>query len=322
MIPVIIINGPLGSGKTTLIHEILKNHIDAKKTLWLKTEFGSESIDDRLLRDTGVQTKSLTGGCICHVLLSELDGVLGQVEQMSDIDQIIIETSGMSHPVPVVQTIERHSYFTVAQTVLVVDVAHAHEDTYPKPMILPVGVTPPYDRIIFNKYPPALSISEEGALEKTLDPWFAGVYNIIEKIHIPVIDNKNSESFEAFSVWGKSLHESIRVALLEPPKSIKVGQMNLHEDGASEDHEGDMEALSFHIPANSITARQTVENYSKNVSRWAIRIKGVFQTSEHVWEFFNWSRGDGVWSKLSSESEGQLLIVIGHDLKNVPKFNE
>ncbi|MBH41901.1 MAG: hypothetical protein CL685_04270 [Candidatus Magasanikbacteria bacterium] len=47
-----------------------------------------------------------------------------------------------------------------------------------------------------------------------------------------------------------------------------------------------------------------LSSYSKKVSRWAIRIKGVFQTSENVWEFFNWTRGEGAWSKLSLESGG------------------
>lgn len=320
MIPICIINGPLGSGKTTLIHSLLTlQAVDPQKTLWLKTEFGDESIDEFMLQDTNVQTQSLTGGCICHVLLSELDGVLRTIEKNEHVDYIIIETSGMSHPAPVTQTIERHPYFRVAHIALVVDVMHAHKDTYPKPMQLPGETQKPYDLIVFNKYPQSLSAQEEGTLDKVLDPWYDGVYSFIEKIRIASIDTKSVRNH--ISPWGEMLAKAMFTAQLQSPKHIDTKEaqpVNIGDHDELEDHEGDMDVLSFHSSADKITTKREVESFAKNVSENVIRIKGVFRTSSDTWEFFNWSRGDGSWSLLPDSSEGQVMLVIGHNIKTDP----
>lgn len=321
MLPVIVINGPLGSGKTTLIHSLLKKHINAKKTLWLKTEFGDQSIDEYILSDTGVQTKSLTGGCICHVLLSKLDSVLTQIESVEDVEQVIIETSGMSHPAPVTQAIERHPQFRVAQAVLVVDTTHAHDDNYPKPMILPVGTSAPYDLIIFNKYNLSLSAEEEGELEKVLDPWFAGVYSFIEKLHIP----NNTDSPTAFDTnidsWAEQLHVAMHTALVQSPRNISGAEIKEVDEESTEDHEGDMDVFTFHFESDKIMPREKIETYASSLPAHVVRVKGIFHTKEGSWEFFNWVRGSGTWSPLDSAAGSQLLLVMGKHLTDRNQFS-
>ena len=315
MLPVIIINGPLGSGKTTLIHALLKKHIDAKRTLWLKTEFGDESIDEYVLEDTKVQTKALTGGCICHVLLSELDGVLSQIEAMQDIDQIIIETSGMSHPVPVVQTIERHPGFLVAHVSLIVDTLHAGESNYPKPMKLPSGTTPPYDVIIFNKYRINLSVQEEGQLEKNLDPWFDGVYETTEKVNIPDEQYEANAFAAAMQGWSEQLTKAMHIARMRSPRHIvEAEDKKTVDEEAMEDHEGDMEVLTFHFPADHIITKEKLDTYLAGIPSEVVRIKGVFHTGPDTWEFFNWVRGTGKWTSLEVTPAGQILLVMGHEI--------
>lgn len=316
MLPVIIINGPLGSGKTTLIHTLLQSHIEPTKTLWLKTEFGDESIDEYILQDTQVQTKALTGGCICHVLLSELDGVLSQIEALQDIDQVIIETSGMSHPVPVTQTIERHPEFLVAHTTLVVDVAHVGESNYPRPMVLPDGGAAPYEMILFNKYDTTLSIPEEGELEKVLDPWFAGVYSFIEKLQVPDKTNNESLFTERVAAWAAELTSAMHAARLQSPRHIIDTSAPEVDEEAMEDHEGDMDVLTFHIPADHIVSKKTIETYVITVPSDVVRIKGVFRTGEDTWEFYNWVRGTGNWTPLDVTPAGQIFLVMGHDIKD------
>lgn len=316
MIPIIIINGPLGSGKTTLIHTLLRKHINAKKTLWLKTEFGDESIDEYVLQDTQVQTKALTGGCICHVLLSELDGVLTQIEALPDIEQIIIETSGMSHPIPVTQTIERHPEFLVAHTSLIVDVLHAHEENYPKPMMLPNGVSAPYNTIVFNKYNTRISPQQEGELDKILDPWYAGVYSFIEKIQIPDKQQDKNLFEERIQNWAMQLTQAMQTSRVRSPKHIeKIKKMPEVDEEEMEDHEGDMDVLTFHIAADHIVSKETINAYAEGLPKDVIRVKGVFHTAPETWEFFNWVRGSGNWSTLDVSPAGQILLVMGHDIE-------
>jgi G3E family GTPase len=316
MIPVIIINGPLGSGKTTLIHTLLQTALPAERTIWLKTEFGDESIDEYVLKDTKVQTLALTGGCICHVLLSELDGVLTQLESLDTIDCVLIETSGMSHPVPVIQTIERHPLFRVAHTAMIVDTLHAGESSYPTPMRLPSESTPPYDVIICNKYPEHLTAQQEGEIEQRLDPWFDGVYAQIEKYIIPIKNTSNTETYTShMSVWGDIIRDAVYTAQLQSPKLYEESKQLIDVDQA-EDHEGDMDVLTFHIDQGHIVSRDRIEAYATGVPKEVVRIKGVFHTAEQTWEFFNWVRGTGDWTLLKESGSigGQILLVIGHDI--------
>lgn len=331
MLPVIVINGPLGSGKTTLIHELLKSHVKAKTTLWLKTEFGEKSVDEYILLDTGVKTQSLTGGCICHVLLSELDDMLTQIEAIDGIERVIIETSGMSHPAPVTQTIERHAAFIVAQAILVVDTKHAYEESYPKPEILAGGAYIPYDLILFNKYNASMTPGEEAALEKTLDPWFDGVYADIEKLRLPSKKEFQQEFENGMGEWAARLIAAMQKAIESSSRSVQDAEAAAkhhdhqreeaehrhHHDGEkheAEDHEGAMQTLVFHLSPDQLVSRQQVEAYAESAALKAVRIKGVFRT-EHGWEFYNWARGSGEWSDLGSQPASQILLVIGHDVK-------
>lgn len=315
MLPVIIINGPLGSGKTTLIHALLKKHINAQKTLWLKTEFGDESVDEYVLADTGVQTAALTGGCICHVLLSQLDGVLTQIEAAQNIDQLIIETSGMSHPAPVIQTIERHPLFRVAHVALIVDVAHAREDSYPKPMILPGEVASPYDVIVLNKYPESLTSHEEGNLGKALDPWFAGVYDGIKKVRVPDLSASEAVYDQHIDAWAQQIVADIANALQQSPKDISDDPLPEYEHEDAEDHEGEIDVLTFHLPADRVTPRSKIDAYVAKLPSQVVRVKGVIHTGPDTWEFFNWVRGTGHWSALDSIPAGQVLLVMGDDIE-------
>ena len=110
-VPVSIITGFLGSGKTTLISSLLRSD-EMRNTALIINEFGEIGIDNLLVKSSVENTLLLENGCVCCSIRGDLSdtiaGLFAQVEN-KDIpyfDLILIETTGLAQPGPIVQTIE------------------------------------------------------------------------------------------------------------------------------------------------------------------------------------------------------------------------
>ncbi len=114
-IPVIVISGFLGSGKTTLLNRLLQH---APKSAVIINEFGSTPIDQQLLREHNVPMSVLAGGCLCCQVRGSLTPVLKNLrmawEAKADkpFDRVIIETSGVANPEPVLDTLIRERWLS------------------------------------------------------------------------------------------------------------------------------------------------------------------------------------------------------------------
>ncbi|MBW4666154.1 MAG: GTP-binding protein [Cyanomargarita calcarea GSE-NOS-MK-12-04C] len=102
--PVTIITGFLGSGKTTLLNEILQNKQDLKVAV-LVNEFGDINIDSQLLVSIDEDMVELSNGCICCTINDGLvDAVYRVLEREDHIDYMVIETTGVADPLPIILT--------------------------------------------------------------------------------------------------------------------------------------------------------------------------------------------------------------------------
>jgi G3E family GTPase len=102
--PVTIITGFLGSGKTTLLNQILQNKQDLKVAV-LVNEFGDINIDSQLLVSTDEDMVELSNGCICCTINDGLvDAVYRVLEREERIDYMVIETTGVADPLPIILT--------------------------------------------------------------------------------------------------------------------------------------------------------------------------------------------------------------------------
>eukprot|EP00195_Chlamydomonas_chlamydogama_P016259 CAMPEP_0202896786 /NCGR_PEP_ID=MMETSP1392-20130828/5715_1 /ASSEMBLY_ACC=CAM_ASM_000868 /TAXON_ID=225041 /ORGANISM="Chlamydomonas chlamydogama, Strain SAG 11-48b" /LENGTH=442 /DNA_ID=CAMNT_0049582253 /DNA_START=98 /DNA_END=1422 /DNA_ORIENTATION=- len=109
-VPVTIVTGTLGVGKTTLITSLLKEkQQSASNEKWaiLVNEFGSLGIDGALLESkalstsqsgAGVVVKELAGGCLCCVLSAPMAAAVAQLVRTTKPDRLIVEPSGLGHP--------------------------------------------------------------------------------------------------------------------------------------------------------------------------------------------------------------------------------
>jgi G3E family GTPase len=108
-IPVTVLTGFLGAGKTTLLKRFLQTP-EGAGTAVVVNEFGAAGIDDALLRSSAEETVLLGNGCLCCVTRSDLQETLRGLavqRERGDIPafrRVVIETSGLADPSPILQT--------------------------------------------------------------------------------------------------------------------------------------------------------------------------------------------------------------------------
>lgn len=108
--PITLVTGYLGSGKTTLINNILKNDKGYKMAV-IVNDIGEVNIDADLIQKGGVVSSgddslvSLQNGCICCSLNEDLINQILNLVRSQKFDHILIEASGICEPVPIVQSI-------------------------------------------------------------------------------------------------------------------------------------------------------------------------------------------------------------------------
>jgi G3E family GTPase len=108
--PVSVITGFLGSGKTTLINKLLKRP-DMNRVAVIVNEFGEQAIDNDLVEVSSEQMMLLNNGCLCCVLRGDLQETLRDLfvkrrnGDIIDFTRVVIETTGLADPAPVMQTL-------------------------------------------------------------------------------------------------------------------------------------------------------------------------------------------------------------------------
>ena len=134
VIPVTIITGFLGAGKTTLLNRMISDSLLANAALVIN-EFGEAGIDHLLVERSGDGVIELSDGCLCCTIRGELVDTLGdlidrlQTGRIRRFDRIVIETTGLADPVPVLQAVTAHPALShslsLSGVVTVVDAVNA-----------------------------------------------------------------------------------------------------------------------------------------------------------------------------------------------------
>lgn len=168
-----IITGFLGSGKTTLINNLLPLPEMANSAV-LVNEFGQISIDSDLIESKNDDILELTNGCVCCALNEELGPALiefasKRIAEKRPIDRIIIETTGLANAGPIIQIIlddpEVRKYYELDKVITTVDAVHGETNlNMHAESVEQVAVA---DRLLLTKLD-MLSLSEQREKTKQL----------------------------------------------------------------------------------------------------------------------------------------------------------
>ena len=119
-IPLTLISGYLGTGKTTLINNLLRT--TKKRIALLVNDFGDVNIDESLIEARTETVMSIAGGCVCCSYGNELIETLESMSSSDFLpDHIVLEASGIALPSKIIQTISLMNFLSFHGTVLLTD---------------------------------------------------------------------------------------------------------------------------------------------------------------------------------------------------------
>lgn len=135
-IPITVITGFLGSGKTTIILNLIPQLPPGYRLALLKNEFGNLAVDSQLASSSAISgVQELLNGCICCNLVGQLGDALATLRNDVAPDRIIIETSGSAFPATLALEVNRlgrdSGYYSLDGVIVVIDVENwkGYEDT-------------------------------------------------------------------------------------------------------------------------------------------------------------------------------------------------
>jgi G3E family GTPase len=132
---VTVLSGFLGAGKTTLLRHLLKAEHGLKIAV-IENEFSDAGIDTQLLGSEPVQVMTLSNGCVCCTIHTDLTKALFLLLERLDsgeiaLDRLVIECTGLADPAPVAQTFfideELRERYILDGIITLVDAAHADQ---------------------------------------------------------------------------------------------------------------------------------------------------------------------------------------------------
>lgn len=136
-IPVTVVTGFLGAGKTTLVNHLLRN-TQGRRFAVIVNEFAAAGIDGELIASGTEELFEMNNGCVCCSIRGDLVRTLyGLLRRLDGFDAILIETTGLAAPGPVAQTFliddGRRSRLTLDSITTVLDARHLRRQIATQP---------------------------------------------------------------------------------------------------------------------------------------------------------------------------------------------
>ena len=335
-LPVTLITGFLGSGKTTLINEILNNTI-GMKILVIENEIGKEGIDHELLVQQTAKEEVilLNNGCVCcsvrKDILTTFQGLFKN-EAFSRLDWVIIETTGLANPAPLIQTLymdnDCKQHLRLDSVLTMVDSKHVNEHLDSKDKGAHGGLSEAIlqlsyaDRIILNKIDLITKDQLDILAEKVSA--FNPSANIIacERSKVPIEKILNLRAFDA--TRNKALLETN----YDKPSFIKIDsdgkiitkkkRQNLNEH-VKDSNIIQTVSLTTEKPLNLDKFNNFIADVLRTHGEQLYRLKGILSMSgfdnqfvaQGVHMVFDGSLGP-VWT--SNDNRKSTLVLIGRKL--------
>ncbi len=338
-LPVTIVTGFLGAGKTTLLRHMLDN-AEGRRIAVIVNEFGELGIDGEILKQCSIgcseeeaqgRVFELANGCLCCTVQEEFFPVMRElVARRGDLDQILIETSGLALPKPLVQAFqwpEIRNACTVDAVITVVD----------SPAVA-AGTFAAHPEQVDQQRRQDPNLDHESPLHELFEDQLASadlvILNKADQLDAEALARVRAEIAGELPAAVKIVEASRG----ELPLPVLLGlnaEAELHIDGrpthhdheGHEDHDHD-EFDSFHVDLPEVEEAALLEALGELVERHDIlRIKGfaaipgkpmrllVQGVGKHFDRHF-----DRKW--LADEARSTRLVVIGQELDQAAIANQ
>jgi len=297
-IPTTVFSGFLGSGKTTIISNLIDElQANNQQVIYIKNEIGDTDIDGKVLEGKGIKTKELLNGCICCTLVGPFISSINEIVETFSPDKIIIEASGAADPSALALMISLHPNLARDGVIGIIDVVNF--EGYKDLSVTAQNQTKFTDLIIFNKIE-LVDIAKKKA-----------VVGYVRELnaHSPIIEAPNGK-ISSKLVFG--LNSKDLPTLLAEVESPNAGQPNT-------DHIQEDQIQTFNLKPlgkfNKDELEKTINETPKNI----FRIKGFVKLTDDKFYLMNsvGKRTDFVLLKNQENTPGigsiaeNILIFIG-----------
>ena len=335
-IPVTIITGFLGSGKTTLISQLMQNPL-GKRLAVIVNEFGDVGVDGQILKGCAIPNcpeeniMELANGCICCTVADDFIPTIEALMSLSaQPEHILIETSGLALPKPLLKAFDWpdiRSRITVDGVIALAD-AEAVASGQFAPNLAGVEAQREADNALDHETPLSEVFADQVACADLILLTKADLANEADKAKAKqIVANNTPLQLPIIEVVEGQIDPRLILGL-ESAAENDIEQRPSHHDGAPEHDHEDFDSAVFNIAEfdSPETLVQKIEILAREYH--ILRVKGYAAISGKPMRLLVQAVGSRVRSqfdKMWQQDEvrnGQLVVIAKHDHINVPAINE
>ena len=335
-IPVTIITGFLGSGKTTLISQLMQNPL-GKRLAVIVNEFGDVGVDGQILKGCAIPNcpeeniMELANGCICCTVADDFIPTIEALMSLSaQPEHILIETSGLALPKPLLKAFDWpdiRSRITVDGVIALAD-AEAVASGQFAPNLAGVEAQREADNALDHETPLSEVFEDQVACADLILLTKADLANEADKAKAKqIITNNTPRQLPIIEVVEGQIDPRLILGL-EAAAENDIEQRPSHHDGALEHDHEDFDSAIFNIAEfdSPETLVQKIETLARE--HHILRVKGYAAISGKPMRLLVQAVGSRVRSQFDKMWQpdevrnGQLVVIAEHDHINVPAINK
>jgi len=304
-VPLVVVTGFLGSGKTTLVNRILARRAARNETRnalgVIVNELGAIGIDGALLGGEAARQIELPGGCVCCVLGDELDRTLIELVDSRPLSAIILETTGVAEPLPIAWAVRREPVSERVRLSAVVTLVDATRFLASRALSASVDSQVAYADVV-------LVTKSEIAGDRDTDAAIATVRQLAPRALVRLgTTDEHAEWLEA--------------ALADPPLAHPNGEAkpHVHDDSCRHPDVGAAHGIdSVWVPVQGVVDLEELEDQLAELPDNYVRIKGILRAvdARRGDDGARWTAVHRVGLRVSSEpvsapdfEEGRLVAL-------------
>lgn len=288
-VPLVVVTGFLGSGKTTLVNRILARRAARQETSEIGVivnELGAIGIDGALLGGESARMIELPGGCVCCVLGDELDRTLLELVDARQLSAIVLETTGVAEPLPIAWAVRREPVEARVRLAAVVTLVDATRFLASRALSDSVDSQVAYADVV-------LVTKSEIAADHDIDAAIEAVQALAPRA---VIRRGTTEQHAA---WLEDI-------LADPPLSRPNGEVtpHVHDENCRHPDGGAAHGIdSVWVPIQGVVDLEELEDQLAELPDNYVRIKGILRSvdARRGSEVVQWTAIHRVGLRVSSE---------------------